>query len=157
MGTEGRISMAAVVRWGALCAVLVVLSSASVDGDTPINQYQKGFASGNSVAKKAGQETAAPVKRQVAKLEAAAQVREVKIATLEGQAAAAGGQMKDMHSKIATKDAKISKLETKTGKISQPSPVCALYKEPKQKKNQLKSLFTLIFVRENNLPPYQKH
>merc|ERR1740117_2743155 len=88
--------MAAVVRWGALCAVLVVLSSASVDGDTPINQYQKGFASGNSVAKKAGQETAAPVKRQVAK------------------------------------------LETKTGKISQPSPVCALYKEPKQKKNQLK-------------------
>merc|ERR1712166_830481 len=138
MGTEGRISMAAVVRWGALCAVLVVLSSASVDGDTPINQYQKGFASGNSVAKKAGQETAAPVKRQVAKLEAAAQVREVKIATLEGQAAAAGGQMKDMHSKIATKDAKISKLETKTGKISKPSPVCALYKEPKQKKNQLK-------------------
>jgi len=138
MGTEGRISMAAVVCWGALCAVLVVLSSASVDGDTPINQYQKGFASGNSVAKKAGQETAAPVKRQVAKLEAAAQVREVKIATLEGQAAAAGGQMKDMHSKIATKDAKISKLETKTGKISQPSPVCALYKEPKQKKNQLK-------------------
>merc|ERR1712166_109569 len=138
MGTEGRISMAAVVRWGALCAVLVVLSSASVDGDTPINQYQKGFASGNSVAKKAGQETAAPVKRQVAKLEAAAQFREVKIATLEGQAAAAGGQMKDMHSKIATKDAKISKLETKTGKISKPSPVCALYKEPKQKKNQLK-------------------
>merc|ERR1712166_1027499 len=128
MGTEGRISMAAVVRWGALCAVLVVLSSASVDGDTPINQYQKGFASGNSVAKKAGQETAAPVKRQVVKLEAAAQVREVKIATLEGQAAAAGGQMKDMHSKI----------ETKTGSRPKPSPVCALYKEPKQKKNQLK-------------------
>jgi len=126
----------ALMRLGALCVVLVVLSSASTDGDTPTDQYQKGFASGKALAGKRGQEAGAAVKDQVEKLEATAEVKEVKIATLDGQAAAAGGQLKDVRSKIATKDAKISKLKG----LHKPLPPqeCALYKAPKKKSQQLK-------------------